>query len=767
MIRSIHLLNWRSHSNSKFEFRKGTNLLVGIMGAGKSSVLEGISFALFGTFPALERRKLKLDDIVRLDKKSASVVAEFELEGRIYRAERTIERTKRGTTSSARLFRDDGLLEEGPVAVTTCIQNLISIDYDLFTRAIYSEQNNIDYFLTLDPRRRKEEIDALLGLDKFEIARTNAVSVLNQMRGKREAIEARFSRERVAELENAEKTHGAEAAQAEARLKETATLHGTKSKELAALSTTFEDMRKKRELFERLEKGAIRLSAQQESLQKELEGSTADESVHEAAKKRLPALLSERTKAVDALKALEARNSALSKDLGTTEAKIKTAAEARTRLDALHSETKSLLGGHCADKLHAMQEKLEKAVMDAEAEHCAIEQSITETTELVLKLKPGLSKCPLCSSKLDDTGIAHVKAEKDGIVENGKKRLTELAIQIKSAKKENDEMLVRTRRLSLISDKAASLEGELKAAAGFQDRKKQLEASLAELARERTGIQKRSDELSTDVETLRVELSRSEGILSKHKALLSLQNALTDTRDKLSAIKFDERSFEDLRTSVERLRLEAERAMAEKQAASARLESSKQMLTMVHGELSTLRAMEKGISDFYALEEQLSIYKNALLETQTGLRTTLSEAINTAINEIWPIFYPYRNYHALRLGVTEKDYVFEVNDGDAWKPLETIASGGERACAALTLRVALAMVLTPKLSWLILDEPTHNLDREAVELLSAALQTKVPEAVKQTFVITHDEAFMGSEFASSYRLVRDKERNGETRIEAI
>jgi hypothetical protein len=39
--------------------------------------------------------------------------------------------------------------------------------------------------------------------------------------------------------------------------------------------------------------------------------------------------------------------------------------------------------------------------------------------------------------------------------------------------------------------------------------------------------------------------------------------------------------------------------------------------------------------------------------------------------------------------------------------------------------------------------------------------------VKQTFVISHDEAFIGSEFASSYRLTRDKEANGETKAEEI
>jgi DNA repair exonuclease SbcCD ATPase subunit len=137
------------------------------------------------------------------------------------------------------------------------------------------------------------------------------------------------------------------------------------------------------------------------------------------------------------------------------------------------------------------------------------------------------------------------------------------------------------------------------------------------------------------------------------------------------------------------------------------------------------------------------------------------------MNEVWGIFYPYRNYPAIRLEVTEKDYMFEVNDGSAWKGLESMASGGERASAALTLRVALAMVLTPKLGWLILDEPTHNLDTDAIEMLSSALQTKVPQVVNQTFVITHEEGLMGSEFASSYRLSRDKEHNGETKVETI
>jgi exonuclease SbcC len=152
MIESLTLINWRSHASTRLDFRAGTNLIIGIMGSGKSSVLDGISFGLFGTFPSLERRKLKLDDLIRLNETTAKITLQLTYNKNTYRLERSIERNKRGTSTSAELFKNGSLLEHGSSAVTTYIQGLLSIDYDLFTRAIYCEQNNMDHFLELDPR---------------------------------------------------------------------------------------------------------------------------------------------------------------------------------------------------------------------------------------------------------------------------------------------------------------------------------------------------------------------------------------------------------------------------------------------------------------------------------------------------------------------------------------------------------------------------------------------------------------------------------------
>jgi len=768
MIKSIRLLNWRSHSDTSLEFRKGTNLLVGIMGAGKSSVLEGISFALFGTFPAIERRKMKLDDVIHLNETKATVVLVFEWDGSSYRVERHVERSKRGTSSSADIYRNDSLLEHGSTAVSDYVQSLLSLDYDLFTRAIYCEQNNMDHFFTIDPRRRKEEIDILLGLDRFETARTNIISVTNRFISRREGLESRFSRDKLLELEVREKSLASDIAGSRASLAQTLAALQSKEKVMAETRSSFETMKRTKELFEQLEKDAIRLGAQCESMSKELGKTPYNEKSHMAMKAELAQALKRKADLQAQMKSSESVLNTVSRELWTLEADMKAAADAKMHLATLKAELASVLGSDSQEKLQELQKDCEKNLLSIESDHKSTGREIEEINELIPRLRSGLSECPLCSSKLSEDGVAHVKAEKAELLSSKKKRLAELASLVQVKRKENESLSLRVRKAAVLSERIASLAKECETAGrGSEDKKTELSARLSRLKVERGALEKQGEELSASSEKLRASIVESERLLAKKNELSVLTERLHATREKLAATNFDSKAFDDLRFASESLHIETEKLGSDRRMAESKLKLSLEMSSMLHGELAAMRGIAQEIGWLAQLEAQLSVYKAALLETQTGLRATLTDAINSAMNEIWPIFYPYRNYLAVRLGVSERDYTFEVDDGGAWKPLETVASGGERACAALTLRVAMAMVLTPRLSWLILDEPTHNLDRAAVDMLSSALELKVPEVVNQTFVITHDEAFMGSEFASSYRLVRDKERNGETKAEGI
>jgi len=48
MITSIELGNFLSHNETKIEFSNGVTVFVGANGSGKSSIIDGITFALFG-----------------------------------------------------------------------------------------------------------------------------------------------------------------------------------------------------------------------------------------------------------------------------------------------------------------------------------------------------------------------------------------------------------------------------------------------------------------------------------------------------------------------------------------------------------------------------------------------------------------------------------------------------------------------------------------------------------------------------------------------
>lgn len=767
MIKSIRLLNWRSHADTKLEFSQGTNLLVGAMGAGKSSVMDAISFALFGTFPALERRKLKLQDLFRLNEERASVVLELEWTGSLLRIERELVKGKQRVESDAKIFRNGSLLDSGPSAVTEYVTQALGADYDLFTRAIYSEQNNIDYFLTLDPRIRKQEIDSLLGLDRFESARANAVTVMNRLRSDRKLLEERFRPEELEKARGALSEREKEAESMRLKIGELAIQAGERKKALTQAEGALSELGKKKELHEGLSRERLRMETIAGQLMKELEGKAASPQALETARQTLQ----EKKKQWDSLRAevrdIDSRLSGYSKSMGSLEARHKRAGQAAKELEDARKELAGILGAGTEAQFESRKNELEKEVISLISEQNSLNSAIRDDAELAGRLKPGLARCPFCESELGEQGIAHVLEEKNRKAGEQRQRLGVLDGTITEKRKSLAGVSSSLKKAECLRSRALMLEKE---AVPVQE----IEKSLAELSAKSGADAARKAEaekilavLNPEIQSLSLGASRMEDLLKKRAQLAESESGLARATARLSELGFDERAFESQRRAAEQARAGLERAIGERGALEKQLSMLEEIAQRIRKEFAQMEEVRKEVGRYALLEEQLAFYRNALLETQTTLRSSLADAINSAMKEVWQIFYPYRNYPSVRLSVTEKDYLLEVLERDSWKPLESVASGGERACAALALRVALAVVLTPNLSWLILDEPTHNLDAEAVSLLSETLQTRVPEVVKQAFVITHEEGLMGADFASSYRLSRDKSGAGATRAERI
>ncbi len=79
-ISRVELENFKSHAHSVFEFERGTTSITGENGAGKTSIIEAVAWAMFDTLD------YKKEDIVRRGSKKATVRVNFEsgLDERVY-----------------------------------------------------------------------------------------------------------------------------------------------------------------------------------------------------------------------------------------------------------------------------------------------------------------------------------------------------------------------------------------------------------------------------------------------------------------------------------------------------------------------------------------------------------------------------------------------------------------------------------------------------------------------------------------------------------
>ena len=165
----IELENFLSYRQRTMLDFHGIHLacIAGPNGSGKSSLLDAITWVLFG------RCRTRSDDNV-VNKtaaafgKAAGVTLTFELEGVIYR----VDRKKRAGKTMGLDFlvaAGDGAwksMAEGKLRATqAAIEQLLKMNYETFTNASFFLQDKADTFTTNSATHRKEILADLLGLD--------------------------------------------------------------------------------------------------------------------------------------------------------------------------------------------------------------------------------------------------------------------------------------------------------------------------------------------------------------------------------------------------------------------------------------------------------------------------------------------------------------------------------------------------------------------------------------------------------------------------
>ncbi len=763
MITKVVLTNWRSHLQSELEFCEGTNCLIGRMGSGKSSVLDAICFGLFGTFPQLQQKKIKLEDMIMKKPKQqrfAEIRVEFDSNGDACSVKRRIEK---GKSAGAEFRKNGNLVETQPKKVSEEVERVLKVDYDLFTRAVYSEQNQLDMFLTIPKGQRMKKIDELLRLDRFESARISAVSLGNRFALHREENEGMLGNMKEEELEKEIETLKAEA---EALKQEHCSLVSESEKAAqmkALLREKISCLEKSKEEIRRASERVLLLESLNGQLMSDISALEKQVAAHAGAD------IGDLTNKTETLKA---QISAASQSARESRSRI---LNARVALVSEKDRLSQLL------KLKEEKEKLEIFLGNNNPETIAheLEMLAAEIERKTIDLgclkneisgcdfaKGGFagSKCVVCGCELSD------ERKKELMFESGKKMETLLA------KKAAGEAEIK-----ILVGKRKSVESAASHAARAAERKKEIgdtgpdiekaKQKIAELSGSIEAAEKEMQEkesagslLQPQLESLIRECESAKACLLKKAEIEKKRNdagknsaEIAALAENLGRIKkaFSEEELMRERENMETL-IGAEKANEAKSRFLNEMISEKQKsLESAEGRKKLAEECALEIRKSAAMEEQLRLLERGLEVSQEQLRRDFIGAINHAMQMVWENLYPYTDFSSARLAI-DGDYVLQLQDSNGWVSVDSV-SGGERSIACLALRIAFALVLAPQLRWLVLDEPTHNLDEKAVAELANVLRDNMTEFVEQVFLITHDSALEPAVSGFLYRMEKEKE----------
>ncbi len=196
ILESIELENIRSYQKQKIEFPKGITLFEGDIGSGKSSILMGIEFALFGT------GSQKGDSLLSKNSKDGSITLCFSVDGTDYEIRRGLKRTPTSVNQNSKEcnLKIDG--ENYPLAASELKQEVLKIlkfnepaagnaQSRIFRYAVFTPQREMSEIL-MDAEKRLETIRRAFGVEDYKKAIENATRISSLIKNRSDILQERF-----------------------------------------------------------------------------------------------------------------------------------------------------------------------------------------------------------------------------------------------------------------------------------------------------------------------------------------------------------------------------------------------------------------------------------------------------------------------------------------------------------------------------------------------------------------------------------------------
>lgn len=185
MISSIELGDFLSHSDTKLDFSKGVTIFVGQNGAGKSSIIDAITFALFGQHTRKSNKSL-----IKHGVNQGYAKISFTANGKQYNAERKIDSRGNLFSQFSEIVNNEefqiasGERKQFGESMTHEIEKRIGLNFEKLKIASIVQQGELNAIINAKPKEFKELLNAIIGIDKLDIASETMKTVNKNFREK-------------------------------------------------------------------------------------------------------------------------------------------------------------------------------------------------------------------------------------------------------------------------------------------------------------------------------------------------------------------------------------------------------------------------------------------------------------------------------------------------------------------------------------------------------------------------------------------------------
>lgn len=773
IIKKVSLKNIKSYGEDVIEFQDGITSIHGLNGAGKSTVLESIGYALFDSLPYNQ------SEFVRKGEKSGEVSVTIAGTDDI---EYTITR-KCGSSQSYTIRSQNGIQMEGKENVGTMLCDILGYRVpdigqlrSLFENAVGVLQGTFVSEFLESAGKRRGIFDPLLRIDEYNVAHKNLLQLKNYLKDGIEKIDKKISY-----LEGKIEPRGSLTLEKEALTGHVSLL----KKERLDKNEQVQLASKEKEHYDTIE-SALR------DLESKRKVAFTDAQNKRAYIERIRAELKKSEDAMGKLKQNEAAYRLYSSKMAEKEALEKqrlerdsiitkinlvknSIAEMKGRLDECERSIKEM-GRFEADIKTLEPLVLEQEKLDTEMERLMSEISARNHELGLLKERMSPLKtikgnmCPVlsgveCKSVTDfksyyDAELSRLMALKSGLETS----------RLDTAEKQK---ALGNPKLSL-SVKKENLKKKEKVTSDHES----FQALMTEKQNEQVRL---VSELSTFLslenhfKTVNEELTRLKPAYDEYQQNLRIAGQVAERQKELDAasaaldkkdieLKGFERELEEkkavyaadahvaVKSLCEKLRIELASLGARIDAGESRIKAIDKNLEDIDESLKQMAALKEKRT---AETDYLAFVERARELIRMAGPEVIRVYIDLISREATEMYCEIAGDRRFEIKWTADYDIILIEDGRerTFRQL----SGGEQMSAALAVRLAVLKILTSS-DVVFLDEPTQNLDESRRERLAQEIM-RIKD-FRQMVIISHDDTFN----ASLENVIEIEKLNGESKV---